>query len=115
MAAASEVFSRHVERFNACVHTGDFGPMLAGFAEDARLRFLGVPVAPLDGRKAIAAAYRERPPDDEIRVLQVLEAGREHVIARYAWSAQPEIPAGTMWMTAADGLVSELIVTFDPA
>lgn len=37
------------------------------------------------------------------------------VRVRYAWPAAPDAPAGTMWMTAADGPVSDLIVTFDPA
>jgi hypothetical protein len=62
-----ELLAEHVDRFNAAVGSGDFGPMLELFTDDAALEFVGVPVGPFEGREAIAAAYREQPPDDESR------------------------------------------------
>jgi hypothetical protein len=38
------------------------------------MEFSGVPVGPFVGKQAIAAAYREQPPDDELRVLEEREA-----------------------------------------
>ncbi len=89
----------HVERFNAGVCSGDFGPMLELFAEDATLEFEGVPVGPFHGREAIAGAYREQPPDDEIEVLDVEETDAE-VRARYAWLRDEGRAAGEMRFAA---------------
>jgi steroid Delta-isomerase len=108
----SEVLGEHVARFNEGVRTGDWGPMLDGFAEDAELEFRGVPVGPFGGKEAIAAAYRAQPPDDELRVLE--ERDREgRVEARYAWLAEPDVAAGEMLLTHEGGLIRKLVVTFD--
>ena len=109
----SELLRKHVERFNAAVRSGDWVPMLENFADAAEMEFRGIPVGPFVGKEAIAAAYREQPPDDELRILEQRErAGR--VEARYAWLAEPDVAAGEMFLTAGDdGLIRELIVTFD--
>jgi drug/metabolite transporter (DMT)-like permease len=102
----------HVGRFNAGVRSGDWEPMVEGFAHDAEMEFRGVPVGPFVGREAIAAAYREQPPDDELRVLEERQAdGR--IEARYAWLAEPEVAAGEMFLTPEDGAIRKLVVTFD--
>jgi len=108
----SELLREHVERFNAGVQNGDWGPMLEQFDEDAEMEFRGIPVGPYVGKEAIAAAYREQPPDDELRVLELRER-EDGVDARYAWLAEPEIAAGEMLLTAAEGRISKLVVTFD--
>jgi hypothetical protein len=59
--------------------------MLACFATDAELRFENVPVGPFVGVEAIRRAYREQPPDDEIRLLGVGETG-DSVTAPFAWA-----------------------------
>jgi drug/metabolite transporter (DMT)-like permease len=102
----------HVGRFNAGVRTGDWEPMVEGFADDAEMEFRGVPVGPFVGREAIAAAYREQPPDDELRVLEQRRAdGR--IEARYAWLAEPHVAAGEMFLTPENGAIRKLVVTFD--
>lgn len=109
----SELLREHVERFNAAVRSGDWAPMLENFGDAAEMDFRGIPVGPFAGKEAIAAAYREQPPDDELRILEQRErAGR--VEARYAWLAEPDVAAGEMFLTAGDdGLIRELVVTFD--
>jgi len=108
------VLDRHVERFNEAVRSGDFGPMIAGFAEDAELRFEGVPVGPFAGRDAIAAAYREQPPDDEVDILGVEE--RDGVfVARYAWKKDEGRQAGELLLTPRDDQIAQLVVTFADA
>lgn len=108
----SELLHEHVEHFNVCVRSGDWDPMLANFGDDAEMEFRGIPVGPFVGKEAIAAAYREQPPDDELRILEERERdGR--VEARYAWLAEPDVPAGEMLLTPEDGLIRKLVVTFD--
>lgn len=113
MPSVHDVLERHVELFNAGVRQHDFGAMLSQFADDAVMRFEGVPVGPFEGRLAIAAAYRDQPPDDEIRVLDTNDAGPDRVTARYAWATSPEQTAGRLHLRVRNGLIAELDVTFE--
>lgn len=108
-----KLLEEHVAGFNAGVRSGDFGPMLGAFADDAELVFEGVPVGPFAGRDAIAAAYRQRPPGDEIDVLDVEEGADGVVAARYAWRREPGKPAGTMILTPRQGRIGRLVVSFE--
>jgi steroid delta-isomerase len=108
----SELLHDHVDRFNAGVRSGDWDSMLAGFEDEAEMEFRGIPIGPFVGKEAIAAAYREQPPDDEMRVLEEREAGGR-VEARYAWLAEPDVAAGEMFLTADGGAIRKLVVTFD--
>jgi steroid Delta-isomerase len=108
----SKVLHEHVDRFNAAVRTGDWAAMLDGFDDDAEMEFRGIPVGPFVGKDAIAIAYREQPPDDQLRVLEERERdGR--VEARYAWLREPDVPAGEMIITPGGGKIEKLVVTFD--
>jgi steroid delta-isomerase len=108
----ADLLDDHVERFNAGVRSGDWEPMVEAFAHDAEMEFRGIPVGPFTGRDAIAAAYREQPPDDELRILERRDApGR--VQARYAWLAEPDVAAGELVLTHDDGTIRKLVVTFD--
>lgn len=107
-----QVLERHAGLFNAGVWTGDWGPMLATFTDDAELVFRGIPVGPFRGREAIAHAYEERPPDDEIRISKPRREGDE-LVMDYAWKGEPRIRAGEMRVTLApDRRISRLVVTF---
>jgi hypothetical protein len=101
-----------VDRFNAGVRSGDFGPMLEQFADDAELRFEGVPVGPFSGLDEIARAYGERPPDDEVDVLDLRRDG-DTFVAGYAWRREPERRAGELRLTVDGALITRLVVTFD--
>ena len=68
--------------------------MLEQFTEDAELAFEGVPVGPFRGKPAIAQAYADQPPDDEIVILRTRESGEDFVVADYAWRAEPAARAG---------------------
>jgi drug/metabolite transporter (DMT)-like permease len=106
------LLDEHIERFNAGVRTGDWEPMVGGFTEDAEMEFRGVPVGPFVGRDAIAAAYREQPPDDELRVLEQRQ-GEGRIEARYAWLAEPHVAAGEMFLIPEEDVIRKLVVTFD--
>jgi steroid delta-isomerase len=108
----SELLREHVERFNAGVRSGDFGPMLAAFAEGAELVFEGIPVGPFRGREAIAEAYRAQPPDDEVLLLDAREEAAE-VVAGYAWSREPAVRAGEMRLSHDGATIRRLVVTFE--
>jgi hypothetical protein len=114
MPPAIDFLHEYVARHNQGVRTGDWEPLGECFAEDARLEFEGVPVGPFVGRDAILAAYRGRPPDDEVRVLSAEELP-DGVEARYAWSAEPERQAGRMLLTLRGVEIERLVVTFEEA
>jgi cysteine desulfurase/selenocysteine lyase len=110
-SAGRRLFDDHVERFNAAVRSGDFGPMIAAFADDAELVFEGVPVGPFQGRAAIDAAYRDQPPDDEVVVDSIEERGAE-VVGRYHWR-RGDVPGGEMRLTPTPSSeIARLVVTF---
>jgi len=80
---ATYVFDEHIARFNAGVRSGDFGPMLEQFADDA-----------------------------ELDILDVRHEG-EDVVAGYAWRREPDTRAGALRLTVAGGRIRQLVVTFD--
>jgi hypothetical protein len=106
------LLEEHVRRFNEGVRTGDFGTMAAAFAEDAEMHFEGVPVGPFVGRDAIGAAYRDRPPDDEVEILDTEERDG-FIVARYAWLRDEGRQAGEMRISQRNGQIQKLVVTFD--
>jgi steroid delta-isomerase len=108
-----QLLDEHIRRFNEGIRTGDFGPMIGGFTEDAEMVFEGVPAGPFVGRPAIAEAYREQPPDDEIGILQAEEEDDGTVRARYAWRREPDTAAGEMRLTREGDRISRLVVIFD--
>jgi steroid Delta-isomerase len=106
------VLAEHVRRFNEAVRSGDYAPMVAGFAADAEMSFEGAPVGPFAGREAIAAAYAQQPPDDEILLLGEPRVEGDTVESDYAWAADGN-RAGRMILTARDGQFIRLVVTFE--
>ncbi|HEY7602847.1 MAG TPA: GNAT family N-acetyltransferase [Gaiellaceae bacterium] len=107
-----DLLYEYVARHNQGVRTGDWEPLGECFASGARLEFQGTAVGPFAGREAILAAYRERPPDDEVRVLSATETG-EGVEASYSWALEPERPAGRMLLTLRGSAIERLVVTLD--
>ena len=112
MQAGVALLTDHVARFNAGVRSGDFGPMVDGFTEDAELVFEGVPVGPFRGREAIAAAYRMQPPDDEIDLLDVEKDGEGRVVASYAWRNRPGIRAGALVLLPRSERIARLVIHY---
>ena len=80
--------------------------------EDAELAFEGVAVGPFRGKPAIAQAYAEQPPDDEIVILRARESGEDLVVADYAWRAEPASRAGSMILRLRGAEIDRLLVTF---
>ena len=103
----------HIEGFNRAVVSGNFDEMVAHFTERATMSFEGVPVGPFHGREQIAAAYAARPPDDQLRVLEVLRQEADSMDLSYAWTAAPDRRAGTMTIERDGDLISGLVVRFE--
>jgi steroid Delta-isomerase len=108
----ADFLSDHVRRFNDGVRRGDFTEMVEMFAADGELVFVGVPVGPFQGRKAIAEAYRSQPPDDELIVLDRSDRDDE-LVAGYAWGREPDTRAGEMRLRVEDGEIKRLVVAFE--
>ncbi|MGE5274683.1 MAG: GNAT family N-acetyltransferase [Verrucomicrobiota bacterium] len=108
---AVDLLYEFTARHNQGVRTGDWEALGECLAGDARLEFGGVQLGPFCGREAIVAAYRARPPDDEVRLVDpVEEQGGDGVNAGYMWSRSPDEPGGTMRLEFVDGLISRLMV-----
>ncbi|HEX5187984.1 MAG TPA: hypothetical protein VFW16_00480 [Streptosporangiaceae bacterium] len=114
MTSASTFVSDYVEGFNAAVAAGEFGPLLARFTDDAVLRFENVPpeAASLEfaGHQAIADAYAQNPPDDQIDLTGQPVARGEHVTVPFAWRRDQS--AGVLDFVLSDGLIGALTVIF---
>jgi hypothetical protein len=108
----ASLLEAHVERFNEGVRSGDFGPMVAAFADDAVMAFVGAPAGPFEGRDAIAAAYAADPPTDEVRLLGAPLVAEESVVADYAWAAEGR-RAGRIVLTPRGAQIAALTVTFE--
>jgi SnoaL-like domain len=101
----------HVDRFNEGVRSGDWEPMLTRFADDAELRFENVPAGPYVGLEEIRRAYREQPPDDEIRLLGIQDDEQDaRVTAAFAWARGG---TGRLVLEHGRGAISSLLVVFD--
>jgi hypothetical protein len=78
------------------------------------LRFENVPPEAVSlefaGRQAIADAYTQNPPDDQIDVTGEPVASGDHVTVPFAWRADQS--AGVLDFVLSDGLISGLTVIF---
>ena len=112
LPAGVDLLYEYVARHNQGVRTGDWEALGECFADDAVLEFEGTAVGPFAGREAILAAYRERPPDAEVRVLDAEEVeGR--AVARYAWSATPDAAGGRLLLSLRGAMIEKLVVTLE--
>jgi hypothetical protein len=105
-------FDEYIETHNAAVRSGEWETFSRWFADDAEVRFEGVPVGPFRGRDEIHAAYASRPPDDEVEVRNVSSDGAR-TVADYGWAAEPGVRAGELRVTWAGDLIRELVITFE--
>ena len=88
--------------------------MLAAFAPDAEMVFEGVPAGPFLGLEAIATAYAAQPPTDEVLVLGPARDDDGVTVGDYAWAADG-VRAGRMLLSARHGLITRLVITFEPS
>jgi len=104
----SDLLERYVTFHNEGVRRRDFSSLLALFAPDAVMRFDGVATGPFSGASAIAEAFRDDPPSDELELLDQLPASNWAV---YGWAKRPGMPAGELRIAEQDGLIVELLVS----
>ena len=102
----------YAARHNAGVRDGEWGLLGELFADDAVLELDGAGLGPFSGRDAIEDAYRARPPDDELLLLDMDENG-ETATARYAWSRAPDVQQGTLRLRGDGDRIASLVVTIE--
>jgi diamine N-acetyltransferase len=107
-----DLLYEYVARLNAAVRTGEWEALAECFAEDGVLSFEGIADQSFVGRQAIAAAYPERPPAGEVRILAA-EEREEAVVAGYAWASEPDRSAGRLVLTRRGGAIAGLVVTLE--
>jgi uncharacterized protein (TIGR02246 family) len=101
----------YIADHNDAVRSGDWTRFAEWFADDAEVRFEGVPVGPFSGRDAIRAAYESRPPDDEVELRNVRDVG-DRTLADYGWAGEPGVRAGELRLRWDGARIRELVITF---
>src|SRR5207253_9300747 len=86
LSDVSGLIERYVMLHNEGVRRGDFSSLLAQFAPDAVQRFDGIAAGPFSGASAIAEAFRDDPPNDELELLDQSPVS-DWVI--YGWARRP--------------------------
>ena len=84
----ARVAADHITAFNDAVASQDFDGFLSRFDDEAVLRFENVPGAgnlEFAGRSHYEAAYRDRPPDDQIDVSGAVLAEAGSVVIPFRW------------------------------
>jgi hypothetical protein len=103
------LLEHHVELFNEAVRGGNFDEFVEEFADDAVMRFDGLPVGPFRGRAAILEAYKVQPPMDTMALMSYEEVGEDAVRAQFEWD---EGGSGKLYLRWTDGRVAELVIAF---
>jgi hypothetical protein len=107
---AEQILRRTMSAFNAGVRTGDFTPFVDLFSADAAIDFEGIPErGPIEGRDAIAARYRDEPPDDEIRIKR-WTLKDQTIVAEFYWSDVPEAIGGCFTIEPRDDRIARLTI-----
>lgn len=110
-----ERLSEHVDRFNACVRTGQFGPYAELFAEDGRLKLLGSdqepPASVYEGHEQIVRACERSLADDTLRIVTVIAASANAATFDYGRGRAPKVIAGQIILKWVDGQVTSMTVT----
>ena len=108
----SDVLTKYVAFHNKGVRSGDFADLLGLFFEDAEMVFEGKPVGPFRGRRAIAKAFADDPPDDTLVILTPARGlPRDTSAVDYGWSKLPGTKAGELRATVHGGKIRRLVVT----
>jgi hypothetical protein len=102
------LLERHVELFNEAVRTGDYGPYLETFADNAVMNLDDLPRGPFEGRQQIAHAYDSEPPGDTIALIDMQEVGGDAVEAAFEWD---EGGTGRMFLRWNANRVVELSIS----
>jgi len=114
MRPVAAFVAEYIAVFNTAVASGDYGPLLARYADDAVLRFENVPpdAASLEfsGRQAIAEAYVQNPPDDQIALTGDPASAGAHVTVAFAWLRDQS--TGVLDFVLHGELISALTVIF---
>lgn len=110
MWTPEQLLAAYVEAHNEGVRTRDFTALGALLHPTASMRFHGVDAGPYESAVAIARAFREQGPKDELRIVRIVSAGADTVVATYAWSEHPGRTAGRLHITARRGRISAIRV-----
>ena len=111
MRDALALLDAYVALHNRGVETGDFRPMLALFAADAEMAFVGLDFPTLVGIEEIATAFRDAPPDDALALLDAAASEDGSAEAVFGWRSDPPPFAGTIRIEPRGGKIRRLTVT----
>ena len=113
MSSPEDIARDHVAAFNDAVESGSFADFLTRFSGDAVLRFENVPGAgtlEFTGSAAIASAYREQPPDDQIDIDGEARDEGESIVVPFTW--RRDRSPGLMHITREHDRIVRMTVVF---
>ena len=113
MSTPEDIARDHIAAFNDAVATGTFAEFLTRFSDDAVVRFENVPEAgtlEFVGLAAIAAAYREQPPDDQIDIDGAARDEGGTMVIPFTW--RRDHARGVMRIARAHDRITRMTVVF---
>jgi len=106
---AAELLQKYVLLHNYGVETGDFGPMLELFADDAVFEFENPRIGTFWGVKIIAGVFRRQQPDSMLVISNIEDRG-EAARADYGDEANATVRQGTITIDMENGRIKKLFI-----
>ena len=110
-----ERLTRHVDRFNASVRTGDFGAYTELFAAEGQLKVVADDQHPATGvyrgRDEIKTVLAGSLAGDTLKIVSVIAAKNESATFDYARGKRPKAVAGQIILKWQDERVSSMTIT----
>jgi len=110
MPNGAELAARYVALHNRGRRMGEWSSLVALFAPDAEMSFVGIPFGPLRSAQEIRDAFESHAPDDDLVLLSVTP-GDGALVVVYAWSKEPAVAAGTLRFELAGSRIARLVVS----
>ncbi|HVZ40831.1 MAG TPA: hypothetical protein VHI13_16245 [Candidatus Kapabacteria bacterium] len=105
----NELLSRYIECHNEGVETSNFSPLVELFSHDAEIKFIIMQPRLYRGRDAIAAAFAEHPPTDQLRAHHITPVATG-ATTLYEWSQQPGVQAGSIHARIECDLIQRMVI-----
>jgi len=109
----TQLIAAYAEAHNALVRTHSkekLAALVALFANDCTVEFLGIPFGPLRGMKDVTSAFWLHAPTQEIELIRVTPQRNDSVAAIYSSKGERASNDGTLELEANSGRIHRLVI-----